>query len=56
MTGVDLDNILKNYKIYVNGDKIDGNITLHDGDEIKVMCNKMLKNQEATLVINGTKV
>lgn len=56
MTGVDLDNILKNYKIYVNGDKIDGNVTLHDGDEIKVMCNKMLKNQDATLVINGTKV
>lgn len=56
MKNIVLDNILKNYKLYVNGDIIRENITLHDGDEMKVMCNKMNKNQEATFIIEGSKV
>lgn len=50
------DNILKNYKLYVNGDIVRENVTLHDGDEIKVMCNKIDKNQEASFIINGVKL
>ena len=56
ITNIVTDNILKNYKLYVNGDIVRENVTLHDGDEIKVMCNKMDKNQEASFTINGVKL
>ena len=56
MTNIVTDNILKNYKLYINGDIVKENITLHDGDEIKVMCNKIDKNQEASFIINGVKL
>lgn len=54
---IKLDNILNNYKLYVNGDLIDkdSTITLKENDEIKVCANKHDKNKEANILINGIK-
>lgn len=52
-----LDNILNNYKLYVNGDIISKKefILLNCNDEIKIVCQKIDKNKEAKFIINGTK-
>lgn len=52
---IQLENILNNYKIYVNGNIVKDNIHFAKGDEIKILCNKIERNKEAKLIINGLK-
>ena len=55
MKNIELENVLRNYKLYVNGDIVKEDIKLYDGDEIKISCNKMEKDKEARFIISGIK-
>ena len=55
MKNIELENILRSYKLYVNGDIVKEDIKLYDGDEIKISCNKMEKDKEARFIISGIK-
>lgn len=57
VTDIVLENVRNNYKFYVNGDLLKRNeiISLKEGDEIKLMLNKIQKKQEAKFIIKGDK-
>jgi len=55
VNSVKLDNVRNNYKIYINGELIGKStpISLTDGDDIKIILDKIDKNTECNLVLIG---
>lgn len=57
VTEIKLDNIRNNYKLYLNGEIVEDkeNITFQANYEVKLLINKMLKNNSATITFIGEK-
>lgn len=59
LCGVDkVDNILGNYRIFINGtlaDK-DSKMDMHDGDEIKIMVQKRFSERKSSITLKGKRL
>lgn len=54
---IKLENIRNNYKLYINGEIVENkdNITFREEDEIKLLINKVVKNNESKISFIGEK-